>query len=255
MQEDTKGKKKKRRKKKSKFGYYLYAVTVLLLTIINITLAALLLTQVQSINVSGTEHSRESDIVAWIEEDPLTINSLYTLWKFKTGQYTLPVYLEDVDVSLTAPWKVKVRVQEKQMMGCILVDNSYVYFDAEGLVLKTGSEYDAEFPLIEGLTVKEAELFEYLDVENQKVFSYIVNVTEEMKETDLSPDRLVWEDSSMNLYFEQVCVKLGKSNFEEKILQLPPILEELEGKRGTLHLEHYTKDTTSISFEKSDEES
>lgn len=254
MQEDTR-RKKKRRKKKSKFGYYLYAVTVLLLTIINITLAALLLTQVQGIEVKGTKYSQESEIVAWIEEDPLTINSLYTLWKFKFGRYTLPVYLEDVDVSLSAPWKVNVKVQEKQMIGCILVDNSYVYFDAEGLVLKTGSEYDAEFPLIEGLTVKEAELFEYLDVENQKVFSYIVNVTEEMKETDLSPDRLVWEDSSMNLYFEQICVKLGKSDFAEKILQLPPILEELEGKRGTLHLEHYTKDTTSISFEKSEEES
>ena len=111
MQEDTKAKQKKRRKKKSKFGYYLYAVTVLLLTIINITLAALLLTQVQAIDVSGTKNSQESEIVAWIEEDPLTINSLYTLWKFKFGHYTLPVYLEDVDVSLKAPWRVNVKVQ------------------------------------------------------------------------------------------------------------------------------------------------
>lgn len=254
MQEDTR-RKKKRRKKKSKFGYYLYAVTVLLLTIINITLAALLLTQVQGIEVKGTKYSQESEIVAWIEEDPLTINSLYTLWKFKVGHYTLPVYLEDVDVSLSAPWKVNVKVQEKQMIGCILVDNSYVYFDADGLVLKTGSEYDAEFPLIEGLQVNEAELFEYLDVENSKVFSYIVNVTEEIGEADLHPNRLVWEDDSMNLYFESVCVKLGKSNFEEKVLQLPPILEELGGKRGTLRMEHYTEDSTSISFEKSEEES
>ena len=255
MQEDTKVKQKKRRKKKSKFGYYLYAVTVLLLTIINITLAALLLTQVQGIEVKGTKYSQESDIVAWIEEDPLTINSLYTLWKYRFGHYTLPVYLEDVDVSLAAPWKVKVKVQEKQMIGCILLESSYVYFDAEGLVLRTGSDYDAEIPLIEGLKVKEAELFEYLDVENSKVFSYIVNVTEEIGETDLHPERLVWEDDSMNLYFESVCVKLGKSNFEEKILQLPPILEELVEKRGTLHMEHYTEDTTSISFEKSVEES
>jgi len=255
MQEDTKAKQKRRRKKKSKFGYYLYAVTVLLLTIINITLAALLLTQVQAMDIKGTKYSQKSDIAEWIEKDPLTINSLYTLWKFRFGHYTLPVYLEDIEVSLAAPWKVKVKVQEKKMIGCMLLDDSYVYFDAEGLVLRTGSEYDAEIPLIEGLAVKEAELFEYLDVENQKVFSYIVTVTEEMEETGLGPDRLVWEDDSMNLYFEQVCVKLGKSNFGEKILELPPILTELEGKRGTLHLEHYTEDTTSISFEKSDEES
>lgn len=255
MQEDTKGKKKKRRKKKSKFGYYLYALTVLLLTIINITLAALLLTQVQGIDVKGTKYSQKSDIVAWIEEDPLTINSLYTLWKYKFGHYTLPVYLEDVDVTLTAPWKVKVQVQEKRMIGCILVGESYVYFDSDGLVLKSGGEYDTEMPLIEGLAVKEAVLYDYLDVENQKVFSYIVKVTEEIAEAKLSPDRIVWEDNSMNLYFERVCVKLGKSNFDAKVLQLPPILEELEGKSGVLHMEHYTEESTNISFEKSDEES
>ena len=255
MQEDTNGKKKKRRRKKSKFGYYLYAITILLLTIINITLAALLLTKVQGIEVKGTKYSQKSDIVAWIEEDPMTNNSLYTLWKFKLGHYTLPVYLEDVDVSLTAPWKVKVKVQEKQMIGCILVDNSYVYFDADGLVLKKGSEYDTGLPLIEGLTVKDAKLFEYLKVENRKVFSYIVKVTEEIAEADLSPDRLVWEDDSMNLYFERICVRLGKSNFSEKIQELPPILTKLEGKQGTLQMEHYTEDSKNISFEKSDEES
>ncbi|MBQ4559004.1 MAG: hypothetical protein IJA54_01590 [Tyzzerella sp.] len=255
MQEDTNGKKKKRRRKKSKFGYYLYAITVLLLTIINITLATLLLTKVQGIEVKGTKYSQESDIVTWIEEDPMTNNSLYTLWKFKLGHYTLPVYLEDVEVSLTAPWKVKVKVREKQMIGCILVGNSYVYFDAEGLVLKKGSEYDTEIPLIEGLTVKDSKLFEYLKVENKKVFSYIVKVTEEIAEADISPDRLVWENDSMNLYFEQICVKLGKTNFAEKILQLPPILTKLEGKQGTLQMEHYTEDSKNISFEKSDEES
>ena len=255
MKEDTNGKKKRGPKKKSKFGYYLYAVTVLLLTIINITLATLLLTQVQEIEVTGTKHSKKSDIIQWIEEDPLTTNSVYTLAKFTLGNYELPVYLDDVDVKLAAPWKVKVKVSEKQMIGCILHKNSYVYFDSEGLVLQTKSEYHAEFPLIEGLKVREAKPFEYLEVENQKVFSYIVKVADAIKENSLNPDRIVYQDNSMNLYFGQVCVQLGKSNFAEKILQLPPILTRLEEERGTLHMEHYTEDTKSISFEKSDEES
>jgi cell division septal protein FtsQ len=90
MKEDTKGKKKKGRKKKSKFAYYLYAVTVFLLTITNITLAFLLLTQVQSIDVTGTKYSEKNDIVAWIEEDPLTVNSIYTLCKYRFGKHSLP---------------------------------------------------------------------------------------------------------------------------------------------------------------------
>lgn len=245
----------KKRRKKSRFWYYLYAVLVLFLTITNLTLATLLLTHVQTIDVKGTQYSQKSEIVQWIKEDPLAKNSLYVLWKYRFGHYTLPVYLKKADVSLVAPWKVRVRVQEKQVTGCILLEDTYVYFDAEGLVLRTEGEYDGATPLIEGLQVKKAEVFEYLDVENKKVFSYIVDVAEELQESALKPDRVVWEENSMNLYFAQVCVKLGKSDFQEKVLQLPPILQELEGKSGTLHLEHYTKDTTGISFEKSDAES
>ncbi len=72
----------KRRKKKSKFGYYLYAVVVLILTVTNITLAILLLTHVQEIEVTGTRLSEKEAIVEWIKEDPLTNNSIYT-WKAK----------------------------------------------------------------------------------------------------------------------------------------------------------------------------
>lgn len=247
--------KKRRKKKKSKFGYYLYAVVILLLTITNITLATLLLTHVQSIQVTGTQHSQQSDIVSWVKEDPMTTNSLYTLFKFKTGSYTLPVYLEDVEVTLSAPWRVKVYVTEKAIIGCLIDDNSYIYFDAEGLVLKKTTDYQEGVPLIEGLQIeKEAARYKKLQVANEKVFEYFVNVTKEIEKNELSPDRLVWEEDSMNLYFEQICVQLGKSNFDEKVIQLTPILEKLEGKSGTLHLEHYTSDSTSISFEENIDE-
>ena len=79
MQEGAEGNKKKRRKKKSKFGYYLYAVVVLALTVANITIATLLLTYVQEIRVTGNETIQKSKILSWIQEDPLTVNSLYTL--------------------------------------------------------------------------------------------------------------------------------------------------------------------------------
>ncbi|MBQ2986924.1 MAG: hypothetical protein IJE23_05530 [Tyzzerella sp.] len=244
----------KRRKKKSKFGYYLYAVVILLLTIVNLTLATLLLTHVQGIQVSGTEHSQDSQIVSWVKEDPLTTNSLYTLFKFKTGAYTLPVYLEKVDVQLSAPWKVKVHVTEKKIIGCFVKDYSYVYFDEDGLVLKIATTYDDQVPLIEGLEAEDAKKYEKLQVDNEKVFDCFVSVTKELEKNNLSPDRLVWGDNGMNLHFEKVCVQLGKSNFGIKVLQLTTLLDELEGKDGVLHLEHYTADSNTISFEKNIEE-
>lgn len=243
---------KKRRKKKKKFGYYLYAVVILVLTITNITLAFLLLTHVQNIQVSGNEISQKNEIIAWVREDKLTNNSIYTYWKFKSGSYQMPIYLEEVKVSLGAPWKVNVKVREKQMIGSMIDGNEYIYFDAEGLVMKRTTEYDASVPVIEGLNVDNTDQFSYLEVDNEKVFSYIVSITGEIEKRDLHPDRLVWEEDSMNLYFRDVCVKLGKSNFGKKVVELPPILSQLEGKKGTLHMEHYT--SGRISFKENTEE-
>lgn len=241
--------KKRKHKKKKGFGHYLYAFVVLVLTIANISLALLLLTYVQDISVSGTKYSEEGEIVEWIQEDPLTRNSLYTLWKFNSGSYDdMPAYLDDVSVSLGAPWKVKVKVQEKEIMGCILSDGTYMYIDKEGLVLKESAESMERIPVIEGLAVGEVSLFEKIEVEDEKIFSYIANISDEIQQNELSPDRIVWEEDSMNLYFGDICVQLGKSNFDEKLVQVAPILEQLEGKSGTLHLEHYNSLSSKISF-------
>ena len=250
MQEEKEGKKGIERKKKSKFAYYLYAIIILLLTITNIALSVLLLTHVQGIYVTGTKYSDSEAIVAWIEEDSLTKNSLYTIRKFKKGNYTLPVYLENIQVKMGKPWTINVTVKEKEIVCCSLLKDTYVYYDAEGLVLKMSAQYDHSVPYIEGVDIEKAEQFEYLQVENDKLFSYIVSITKEIERQGLEPNRIVWEDDSMNLYFEDVCVKLGKTNYREKVTELPPILEELQGESGTLKMEHYNSESTGITFQK-----
>lgn len=249
MQGETEERPKKRRRKKSRFGYYLYAVVILLLTITNITLALLLLTHVQRIEVSGTQVSDEREITEWIQEDALTVNSLYTLLKFQKGDYKLPVYLKDIKVGLSAPWALKVEVVEKEKIGCIIANEGYVYFDEEGLVMQQGLELLEGIPVIEGLQVRNVKQFEKLQVDNEKVFSYIENITKAIEKHQLSPERLVWEGDSINLYFGEVCVQLGKTDFEEKLIQLPPILEKLEGQKGVLRMEYYNETSNSISFE------
>lgn len=246
-------KKKRRKKKKSRFWHYLYAIVVMFLTVANITLATLLLTHTQNIQVTGTKYSTKSEITSWIKEDPLTTNSLYTYFKFRSGSYNLPIYLEGVTVKLAAPWSVKVAVREKSIIGCMIMGQSYVYFDADGLVLQKTASYDETVPLIEGMEIEEAGQYEKLKVNNEKVFDCVVEISKEIEKHELFPDRLVWDEDGMNLYFEQICVKIGKSNFDEKVLQLTPILEKLEGESGILHLEHYTSDSSNISFEKNTE--
>lgn len=239
----------KRRKKKSKIGYYLYAVVVLLLTITNITLALLLVTHVQKIHVSGTEIAKEEEIRSWLTEDPMTVNSLYTVFKYKTGAYELPVYLEDVKVSLKLPWEVQVDVTEKEIIACLFYKDSYVYIDKDGLVMKKSPDYDGKVPFVAGIEVQKADQFKVLTVKDKKIFTYIQDIIYEVKRNEISPEQIVWEDDSMNLYFGEVCVELGKMNYDVKIAELPPILESLNGKAGVLRMEHYSETGDSISFE------
>ena len=239
----------KKRKKKSKFGYYLYAVVVLLLTLANITLAILLLTHVQRIQVNGTNISKEEDIKEWISKDPLTVNSLYTFFRYQFGDPELPVYLEDIKVSFKTPWELKVDVDEKDVMAYTKYKKSYIHFDEEGLVLRITSEQPKNIPFIESIPVRGANLFEPVVIKEEKVFSYVENMLKEVKKSGLEPTRYVWKNGSMNLYFDEVCVEMGKSNYGIKLAELPPILETLAGKKGVLRMEYFSQTGDSISFE------
>lgn len=237
------------RKRKKKFGYYLYAFVMLLLTIANITIATFLLTYVQKIKVTGTKFSTDTQIVNLVREDPFTMNSIYTVLKYKLGSYEIPTYLEDMKVGFNMPWGLHVKVEEKQAVGGILTNNAYVYFAEDGTILSKGTEVLDDVVAVEGVKTKKTVLYEPIEMKNEKLLSYILSVSEELEKNELFPDRVMWEKDSMNLYFGEICVQLGKLNFDEKILQVPPILEKLEGKSGILHLEHYNEMSTSISFE------
>ncbi len=236
-------------KKKRKFGYYLYAIVILVLTIANISLAVLLLTHVQGIKVSGTKLSTEEEIKDWITQDPLTVNSLYTVFKYKFGSKELPVYLEDMTVSLSAPWELQVDVDEKDIIACVKYKKNYIQFDKDGLVLQITAEQPSGMPLIEGIPVRGAKQFEILNVKEEKVFSYVNNLILEVENSKLEPTRIAWKDGSINLYFDEVCVELGKSNYGIKLAELPPILEKVEGKKGVIRMEYFTQSGEKISFE------
>ncbi len=239
-----------KRKRKSKFGYYLYAAVSLILMIAIILTSAFILTYVQKIEIEGAKYSTDEDILSCIQEDPYTMNSIYTYWKYKTGGFTFPESIETVEMSFSAPWGLKITVEEKQIVGCILVGQNYIYFSEDQTVLLKTKEVMEGIPVVEGLEIGKIELLKPLQIENKKVFTYIINISKEIQGNELQPDRIVWEADSMNLYFGDIKVQLGKSNFDEKIVQLPPILAELEGQQGVLHMEHYSDVSTSISFEK-----
>lgn len=241
MKQDTERTRRTQRKKKSKVFYYAYAVAILVLTIANLGIGLWLLTYVHKIEVKGNKVGEKREIISWIKEDPMTVNSIYTFLKFRGNSYELPIYMESVDVRLKAPWKLQVTVKEKQTIACVQEGRAYVYFDKEGLVLKKASKQEEGVLLIEGVEASNTGQFQYLITSGEKTFACIVSVTEELMARKIEPDRILWDEEGMNLYFEDIRIQLGKSKFDEKIPEALAMLEKLEGKKGIVHMEHYIK--------------
>ena len=117
-----------------------------------------------------------------------------------------------------------------------------------------------EVPRIEGIDVvlSEVKEFSQLPVTDKKIFSNVLDVTKEVQNNGLTPDRILFEDGEATLVFGNIKVVLGQDNMTEKIAQIQPILEKLAEKHpditGVLHLENYSKDNQVINFQPQEEQ-
>ncbi len=245
-QEQMEERPRRRRKKK---GHRLYALLVIILGLAIIVLAVLLLFHVQKVEIEGNEYCTDGEILEAVQNDRFSGNSLYVIGKYLLGRGESPPCLDSITVGLKTPWTLRVTVKEKVIVGYMYDGQEYAYFDKEGLVVKKAAVYIEGVPCVEGIEVKEINLYKPLESENSQIFEEILEASDELKKDDLSTSKIVCQDSRIYLYIGKVCVSLGNHVTLEKIDQIAPILEKLEGKEGTLHLENYSEGKETITFD------
>lgn len=230
--------------------YRIYSLVRMFLIIIVAAATFFLLFAVRKIEVTGGEYANQKLITSWYSADPMSGNSIAFMIKYKMGKVDAPPYLDGAKVSMKNPWTLKVTVKEKKMVAYAAVGTENVYFDKDGLVVLKKNDIIEKIPCIEGLDIKKAELYSELDVGDKDIFQGIQEVAESLSDNELVPDRVVCSGSEIMLYFGNISVQLGSNNFADKIGQISPILERLNGQEGILHLEHFGQGTNVISFEK-----
>ena len=244
-EEQNKG--KKRIKKRTILGAILIVMSACALMIV-----FLLLFQVRQMEVEGNRYLTTQEVADWMCQDDLSSNSVYLMWKYHFSDYELLPAIEEVKVGMKNPWTMKVTVKEKRIVGYIVLNDDFVYFDKDGIVLAKTREWWDDVACIEGLSVKEVKLFEELPVSraNKKAFQQLLDMSASLKKYDLKPERITCVGSDIYLYFGKVCVIVGDENLPDRIAQITPILEKLGDEKGTLHLENYGENNTTSSFEK-----
>ena len=236
---------RRRRKKKS---HRLYALIVIILGIAIIAMTVILLFYVQKIEIKGNEYTEDEVILESVEKDRLSVNSLYLLIKYRYMDYEMPKSLNSMKLGLKNPWTVRITVQEKAITGCFLEGENYVYFDKEGTVVLKKKELAEGVPYIEGVEIGETKLYKKMKVKDEKLFQAILNVVQEVKQFELTPDQILCTESGIELHFGTIRVLLGFDITTKKVAQILPILGKLEGRSGTLHLEHFEDETNTIPF-------
>lgn len=210
--------------------------------------------KIQTVYVDGNVHYTNDEIMAIVMEGTLGDNSLYLSLKYKDkGVDNIP-FVDKMDVQVISADTIRITVYEKSLAGYVDFLGRFMYFDRDGTVIESSEVRTIGIPEICGLQFDYIVLEEELPVEDAEIFSLILRITQLLEKYELLADKIYFDNQKhMTIYFGEVKVSAGaEDGIEEKIMILPGILENLEGKAGTLKMENYSETSKNITFEPED---
>lgn len=206
---------------------------------------------IHTVYVEGNVHYTEDEIKAIVMNGFLGDNSLYLSWKYKNRGIEGIPFVDVVDVDILAPDTVKIIVYEKTLTGYIKYLDTYVYFDKDGYIVESSKVKTVGVPQVLGLEFSHVVVGEMLPVEDEKIFNEILNITKLLNKYELKADEIVLNPSgNLVIHFGEVEVVLGNENavLEDKLMLLPQLLAELQGKSGILQMQTFDEDGGKYVF-------
>ncbi len=217
-------------------------------------LAAVLKTNytVTDVQVEGNEHYSDEEIEAMVLDGKFGNSTLYYYFKYRNQSIEDVPFIEKMEVELKSSDTLVIHVYEKAIAGYVEFLGRYLYFDKDGIIVESSTEQMSGIPFVTGLTFDHVVLHEKLPVGDETVFKLILNITQLLTKYGVSTDRIYFDTSgNITLYFNSAKVYLGTSeNLDEKINKLQYLLPKLNGLKGTLHMENYSGDSETFTFQK-----
>lgn len=206
---------------------------------------------VNTVIVEGNVHYSDEAIAELVTEGALGNNSLYLSVKYKNLEIKNIPFIETINVEIEAPDTIHVYVYEKTLAGFVEYLGRYVYFDKDGIVVEVSNVKTAGIPEVVGVKFDYIILYEKLPAKDEELFSKVLTLTKLMSKYEVDARQMYFTNNGETvLYKDDIIIKLGTDkNLDVKIMNLPAILEKLEGMKGTLKMENYDEETKRVSFE------
>ncbi len=230
---------------------------VMIATVLGILLGILstVIFTVQNVEVEGNTLYSSELISEQILNDDFSWNTIYVYVKYRLFDTEDIPFVDTMEIRMTGPHSLHITVYEKGIMGYFYINGigENVYFDKDGFVVETSSQVIEGVPQIVGLDCDEVVLYEKLPIDST-MLSGILTLTKTLEREDLVPDTITYGVTNAPLLtYGDVQVTIGStSDLTQKVARLAEILPTLSGSSGTLHMENWTEESTSIVFDSSD---
>ncbi len=241
---------KRKRKKRRKIKLIIF-----LILLFAIGIAALVIWQVyrvKEVKVEGNVHYSKEQIEKFVLDDEYSWNSLYVYLKYRFMEMEQIPFVDTMEVSLENPQTIHIYVYEKEIIGYLYIASidQNAFFDKDGFVVETSRETMENIPRVEGLNCDKVVLYEKLPIQDKDILRSLLTASQSLKKNGVVPEQISFEENGdIDLTYGDIQVLLGGwDNLNRKILRLSKILPQLEGKKGVLHVENWTENTTDIIF-------
>lgn len=240
---------KRRGRSKSKRGIIVFLIIVVLLVgggffIFNEF-------KITTINISGSDKYTYEELYEYIFADRDDSNIL--LFKLTNSRNEMPEipFIAKVDIDVSDFNTLDITVYEKTIVGYVAYKGTNMYFDKDGIIVECSTQVLTDVPQVSGLQYDSIVMYEKLNVPDENVFQTLLDVTQYLDKYSITVDSInVGTDNSIDVIMGDVTVKLGQNDYNmgSKIYELSCMLEELEGHKGTLHMEEFVDGTEYITF-------
>lgn len=173
-----------------------------------------------------------------IEQNIFRFNKNKVLNEIKTN-----AYVENTKIKRKIPNKIEIIIEEREQNYNVEFLNGYAYINNQGYILEI-AEQKLDLPVIMGITTPQEQVvagnrLNDEDLEKLETVIQIMNICKsyELDKKVSSIDITNKSDYIMYMEEEKKTIHLGNdSNLSNKMLYVPSILKENQGKEGTIYL-------------------
>lgn len=235
------------------------SIAAILVFLILALIGTILVTKVytlEEINITGNVLYETDQLKERLLSDKYSASTLYMYLKYRFAGKNLDIpFVDSVDVSMDPdnPHAINMKVYEKKTLGYLYIPaiDQNAYFDRDGFVIETSDREIEGVPKVSGLKCDSVVLYERLDFDDPLALNNLLLLTQLFEKYGIKCKDIEYNPNSktMKANIKKIEVLLGTANYlPQKVLRLSYILPELKGKKGTLHVNGWTPETTDIVF-------